>query len=143
VTAIDTNILVYAHRADSPWHARADRCVAELAEDDRPWAIPWACLHEFLAVVTHPRIYVPPTPIATAIRQVECWLESPSLHLLGETQGHWEILKPALLSGRLAGPVVHDARVVAICRQHGVKTLWSADRDLSRMSGLRIVNPLL
>jgi toxin-antitoxin system PIN domain toxin len=140
---VDTNILVYAHRADSPWHKRADRCLAELAEDGRAWAIPWPCIHEFLGVVTHPRIYVPPTPLAHAIKQIECWLECPSLRLLGETAEHWDVLKSALLSGRLAGPVIHDARIVAICRQHGVKTLWSADRDFSRIAGIQVVNPLL
>jgi len=141
--AVDTNILVYAHRSDSVWHAKADVCLAELAEGGSPWAIPWPCIHEFLAVVTHPRIYTPPTPLSKAIKQVECWLECPSLSLLGETQEHWEVLKAAMLAGNLAGPVIHDARVVAICRQHGVKTLWSADRDFSRMSGLKLVNPLV
>jgi uncharacterized protein len=141
--AVDTNILVYAHRADSPWHKAADRCVAELAESGSPWAIPWPCLHEFLAIVTHPKIYRPPTPVDTAIRQVECWLECPSLTLPAETAEHWAILKSALLAGHLAGPVIHDARVMALCRQHGVKTLWSADRDFSRIAGVKIVNPLL
>ncbi|MEO8594690.1 MAG: TA system VapC family ribonuclease toxin [Candidatus Solibacter sp.] len=141
--AIDTNILVYAHRADSQWHAAADRCVVELAESGRPWTIPWPCIHEFLAIVTHPKVYRPPTPLATALRQVECWLECPTLTMSGETAEHWEALKAVLLAGKVAGPMVHDARVAAICRQHGVRTLWSADRDFSRMAGLKIVNPLL
>jgi toxin-antitoxin system PIN domain toxin len=141
--AVDTNILVYAHRADSSWHGAADQCIEELAESGKPWAIPWPCIHEFLAVVTHPKIYRPPTPVPTAIRQVECWMECPTLALLGESGGHWAILKSILLAGNIAGPVIHDARVAAICRQHGVKTLWSADRDFSRMAGISIVNPLL
>jgi len=143
VIAIDTNILVYAHRVDSVWHERADRCVAELAESGKPWAIPWPCIHEFLAIVTHPKIYVPPTPVATAVKQVECWLECPSLCLLAETREHWKALKSAVAAGKLTGPMIHDARIAAICRQHGVKTLWSADRDFSRMAGPPVVNPLL
>jgi uncharacterized protein len=62
--AVDTNILVYAHREDSPFHTAAFHRVAELAEGPASWAIPWPCLHEFLAIVTHPRIYAPPTPLA-------------------------------------------------------------------------------
>ena len=54
--ALDTNLLVYAHRRDSEWHAEATAAVRELAEGPAPWAIPWPCLHEFLAIVTHPRI---------------------------------------------------------------------------------------
>jgi toxin-antitoxin system PIN domain toxin len=143
VIAIDTNILVYAHRTDSPFHKAADRRLAELAESGNRWAIPWPCIHEFIAIVTHPRIYAPPTPLAAAIRQVETWLECPTLELIGETQDHWTVLKSALLTGDIRGPMVHDARVAAICIQHGVKLLWSQDRDFSRLSGVKIANPLL
>ena len=59
--AVDTNLLVYAHREDSPWHDAAYGSIVELAEGRGPWAIPWPCLHEFLAIVTHPKIYAPPT----------------------------------------------------------------------------------
>ena len=63
--AVDTNLLVYAHREDSPWHDAAYARIAELAESRAPWAIPWPCLHEFLAIVTHPRIYAPRGPVLT------------------------------------------------------------------------------
>ena len=62
--AIDTNLLVYAHRRDSGWHERAAAAVQELAEGRASWAVPWPCVHEFLAIVTHPRIYAPPSTIA-------------------------------------------------------------------------------
>lgn len=99
--------------------------------------MPWPCLHEFLAVVTHPRIYAPPTPTALAMDQVGAWLESPSLVLLAETGLHWQQLRPLLEIGQITGPQVHDARVVAICLQHGVQELWTADRDFSRFSPSR------
>ena len=141
--ALDTNILVYAHREDSPFHEAAFRRVAGLAEGLAVWGIPWPCLHEFLAIVTHPRIYVPSTPLARALDQVDAWLESPTLTLLTETERHWSTLHALLAGGRIAGAQVHDARVAALCRQHGVCELWSADRNFSRFSGLNVVNPLL
>lgn len=141
--AVDTNILVYAHREDSPWHTTALLQVVALAEGESPWAVPWPCIHEFLAVVTHPRIYVPPTPLAAALSQVTAWLESPSLVLLSEGTDYWPELEPQLRKGRVVGGQVHDGRIVALCRQHGVRELWSADRDFSRFSGLTIRNPLL
>ena len=141
--ALDTNILVYAHREDSPFHEAAFRRVAELAEGLAVWSIPWPCLHEFLAIVMHPRIYVPSTPLARALDQVDAWLESPTLTLLTETERHWSTLHALLAGGRIAGAQVHDARVAALCRQHGVRELWSADRNFSRFSGLNVVNPLL
>ena len=141
--AVDTNILVYAHREESPFHAAAVPCVAALAEGPAIWAIPWPCVHEFLAIVTHPRIYAPPTPLARALDQVDAWLESPALTLLTESAAHWPTLRALLLAGRITGPRVHDARIAALCRQHGVRELWSADRDFSRFAGIVVVNPLV
>lgn len=140
--AVDSNILVYAHREDSPWHAAALECVAGLAEGRAQWGIPWPCLHEFLAVATHPRIYSPPTPLDLAVNQVEAWLESPSLVLLAEDKDYWPRLRALLLAGKVLGPKVHDTRVAAICLQHGVGELWMIDRDFSRFPGLKVRNPL-
>lgn len=112
--AVDTNVLVYAHRAEMPLHARAAEGVAGLAEGRAAWAIPWPCIHEFLAVVTHPRIFDPPTPLQAAIDQVEAWMESPTLALLGETAGHWPVLRELVSAADVAGPRVHDARIAAV-----------------------------
>lgn len=141
--AVDTNILVYAHREDASFHEEAYVRVRQLAEGRSTWAIPWPCLHEFLAVVTHPRVFAPPTPLTAAIDQVEAWLESPSLALLGEVDGYWPTLRQVLEAGRVTGPQVHDARVAAVCRHHGVAELWTADRDFGRFPGLVVVNPLV
>jgi toxin-antitoxin system PIN domain toxin len=143
VIAVDSNLLVYAHREDSQWHDTAYNKLAELAEGRAPWSIPWPCIHEFLAIVTHPRIYSPPTPLASAIEQIEAWLESPSLVLLTETEGYWPELRFILEQGRISGPLVHDARVAAICRDHGVQELWTADRDFSRFPSVTTRNPLV
>jgi toxin-antitoxin system PIN domain toxin len=143
VTAVDSNILICAHREDSPWHPVAWKHMRRLAESGAPWAIPWPCVHEFLAVVTHRRIYRPPTPLARALAHVESWRECPSLHLIGEVGEYWAVLKSLLTAGRVEGARVHDARIAAICRQHGVTELWSADRDLTRFAGLKVVNPLV
>ena len=139
--AVDTNILVYAHREDSAFHAAAGARLAALAEGVTPWAIPWPCIHEFIAIVTHPRIYSPSTPIAKAVGQVDAWLESPSLRLIGEDGGYWRVLRSVLLESKMTGGRVHDARVAALCLRWSVQELWSADRDFSRVSGLRVANP--
>ena len=141
--AVDTNILVYAHRHDSPFHEAALLRVTELAEGAANWSIPWPCLHEFLAIVTNLRIYAPPTPLARAINQVEAWLESPTLVVLSEGTTHWAVLRELLAGGRITGGQVHDARIAALCRQHGVRELWSADRDFSRFPGINATNPLI
>ena len=141
--AVDTNILVYAHREDAPWHTRAEARLRELAEGRCAWAIPWPCIHEFLAIVTHPRIFAPPTPLGRASAQVAAWVASPSLVLLAEGNGYWSDLQRMLERGRVTGPVVHDARIAALCRHHGIRELWSVDRDFSRFPDLKGVNPLV
>jgi len=141
--AIDTNILVYAHREDSPWHDTAYSAMVGLAEGRAVWAIPWPCIHEFLAIVTHPRIFSPPTPLATAIDQVEAWLESPSLVLLAETEGYRIQFRQIIEAGRIAGGQIHDARIAALCKLHGVRELWTADRDFTRFPDLNVKNPLI
>ena len=141
--ATDTNILVYAHRADSDWHEPAASCIESLARGRGSWGLPWwPCIHEFLAIVTHPRIYDPPSTVAQALDQVDAWLESPVAELLTETGAHWSMLKELLTGGRVRGAMVHDARVAALCITHGVTELWTADRDFSRFPGLVTRNPL-
>lgn len=141
--ATDTNILLYAHRADSEWHKPARRCVQSLAEGQVAWGIPWPCVHEFIAIASHPRIYDPPSTIEEAIDQVDAWLQSPMAELLAETTLHWPTLKEQLLIGRIKGPMVHDARIAALCIAHGVTDFFTADRDSSRFPGLAARNPLL
>ncbi len=140
--ATDTNILVYAHRADSQWHDRAKSRIEALAHGRISWGLPWPCVHEFVAVATHPRIYDPASTLSQAIDQAGAWLESPAAVLLGETREHWQVLTGLLQEGRVTGPLVHDARVAAICIAHGVTELWTADRDFSRFPGLAVHNPL-
>lgn len=141
--ALDTNILVYSVREDSPLHKPAIACVRQLAEESRLWAIPWPCIHEFLAIVTHPKIYKPPTPLDHAILQVEYWMQSPTLRLPGESAGYWDHLKSMLLCAKAIGPLIHDARVAAICRAAGVREIWTTDRDYSRFRGIPMRNPLV
>jgi hypothetical protein len=143
VIAVDTNILVYAHRRDSEFHLAAAEKVRELASGRAPWALPWPCLHEFFSVVTHPRIYDPPSRVDQAIDQIDAWLETAAVVMLGEGETYWPRLRELLTDGKIRGPAVHDARIAALCLTHGVRALWTADRDFSRFPRLRTVNPLV
>ena len=140
--AVDTNILVYAHRQDSDFHRPAAERIKDLAEDRAGWAIPWPCVHEFFAITTHPNIYDPPSTREQAILQMDTWLDSPTLFLLTETPDYWTRLKAALTAGKILGPMVHDARIATLCVAHGVRELWTADRDFSRFPSLHTRNPL-
>jgi toxin-antitoxin system PIN domain toxin len=141
--AIDTNILVKAHRQDAEDHGPARAALERLAAGRARWALPWQSLHEFFGVVTHPRIFEPPSTSNEAVAQIEAWLEAPSVELIGESRGYWPILREQLQRGRVTGPRVHDARIAAVCLFHGVTELWTADRDFGRFPSLRVRNPLL
>jgi toxin-antitoxin system PIN domain toxin len=142
VLALDTNILVYAHRRETSEHAVARDLVRDLAEGTRPWAIPWPCVYEFFSVVTNARIWkeAASTP-GEAWAQIAAWLAAPRLRLLAETDAFPEILASFAERPRVRGPVIHDARLAALCLAHGVEKLVSRDRDFSLFPELRVENP--
>jgi toxin-antitoxin system PIN domain toxin len=143
VIAVDTNLLVYAFREDSEFHVQAAVSLGRLAQGREAWAILWPCAHEFLSVVTNKRIYKTAAPMSMALDAMDAWMESPSLSLLCESGRHWLRLRNLLTTGQIAGPMVHDARIAALCLQHGVRELWTADRDFGRFPALKTVNPLV
>ena len=100
--AVDTNILVYAHRRDLPQHAPALQAIQRLVADGRTWAVPWPCIHEFLAVVTNPQIFKRPTSTQTAIRVASELGAQPRARLLGESQRHLDILDRQVVHRGLA-----------------------------------------
>ncbi len=115
----------------------------ELAEGTASWASPWPCLHEFFSIVTHERIYAPPSPSTKALEQINAWLKSPTVVLLAEAPGYWDVLSRLAEKSKISGPKVHDCRIAALCLQHGVRELLSADRDFSRFGALKTRNPLV
>lgn len=139
--AIDTNILVYSEVASGPRHHAARELLRTLAESSMPWAIPWPCIYEFLRVVTHPRVFHPPVPLEIALADLKNILSSPSLVLLAETDRHAALLDQTLRQAGASGNLIHDAQVVALCIEHGVSELLTADRDFSRFTGIQITNP--
>ncbi len=141
--AVDTNLLVYAHRVECAFHAQSYEAIRSLAEGGQPWGIPVSCLHEFLSVVTNPKIFSPASPHEQALAQVDAWLASPRAHVLHSGSQHWTVLSELTRRARLRGGQFHDARIAAICIENGVSVLWTADRDFGRFKSLRTLNPLV
>ena len=141
--AVDSNILVYARREETPHHAAARALLRRLAEGTEPWGLPWPCVYEFLRVVTHPRVFDPPTDLETALEDIESLFQSPSLHLMGEGPKHPAHLRRMVAAGRATGNLAHDAHIAALVVEHGARELWTTDRDFARFPGLKISNPFL
>ena len=140
--AIDTNILIYAHRRESAFHAAAVRALDDLAASGHPWGTVWQCVHEFAAIVTHPKIFRPASTLEQCLAEIGNWRACPTFRCIAEGPAHWPTLERLLREGHVQGPLVHDARIAAVCLAHGVEELWSVDRDFSRFPRLRVVNPL-
>ncbi len=141
--AVDTNLLVYSHRLDSPHHEVAKELISTLRAHSAPWAIPWPCVHEFIGIVSHPRLFKSPTPLPVAFAAIEAWRASGNLQLISESEGCFEKLRQIATVARVMGPRIHDARIAALCLHHGVRELWTADRDFSAFPQLTTRNPLV
>ena len=141
--AVDTNILVYAHRRETSAHPAASAVLRSLTEGREVWAIPWPCCYEFLSVVTNPRIWQDGASTQEqAWRQLLAWTAAPSNRLIGETGDFLELLSGFVQRPRVVGGVVHDARIAAICVANGVESLLTRDRDFSLFPELRVEDPI-
>ena len=140
--AVDTNILIYAHRAESPMHVPTKAALDRLAAGGLPWGTVWQCVHEFAAIVTHPRIYRPPSTLDQCLEEIRNWRACPTFRCIAEGGAYWANLEKLLVEGRVKRPLVHDARIAAVCVEEGVREFWTVDRDFSRFPTLHVVNPL-
>jgi toxin-antitoxin system PIN domain toxin len=141
--AIDTNILVYAHRPHLEAHARCRAAIEDLVRSGTRFALPWPCLHEFISVVTNARVFSPPTSATEAVAFLNDFAALSNCQFVGETTRHLGILGELMETPGVTGPRVHDARIAAICLSHGVSELWTADRDFSYFPRLRTRNPVV
>ncbi|MEY4582841.1 MAG: hypothetical protein RL701_7544 [Pseudomonadota bacterium] len=129
--AVDTNILVYAHREEFPEHAAAKARVEALCEAAAPWGVPVFCLGEFVRVVTHRKILTPPSSLEEAAGFVDALALSDSFRLLVPDEAYWAELRAAITHARAAGNLVFDAQIAAICVRQGAQLL-THDRDFAR-----------
>ena len=136
--AVDTNVLVYAHREELPLHEVALVALRSLAEGSQPWALPIFCVGEFLRVVTHRRLFDPPTPMSEALEVIEALLESPVVRLLGPAEQYMPLLARMLRESGATGNLVFDAQIAALCVEHGARTLLTEDRDYARFSEITV-----
>jgi uncharacterized protein len=130
--AVDTSVLVYAHRADADLHKKALKRLRGLAEGQARWAIPVSALSEFARLITHKRLFDTPHSVEEAILAMDRLLESPSLAVIHPGDRFPKLFAEALRQGNAAGNLVANAHVVAVCREAGVSALLTEDRDFDR-----------
>jgi hypothetical protein len=136
--AVDTNVLIHADREEMALHRSALGALRRLAEGQEAWAIPVFCIGEFLRVVSHPRVFEPPTPVLDALSSLESLLSSPTARVLAPGEQFLPLLRRLVDAAAVSGNLVFDAQIAAVCLEHGATTLLTEDRDFSRFPGLTV-----
>ena len=138
---VDANLLVYAHVASFPQHARAQAWLDERINAAAPVGLPWPSLLAFVRIVSNPRIFPRPASVSAAWRQVESWLGAESVWVPLPTERHRQILAPLIQRAEGRANLVPDAHLAALAIEHGL-VLCSTDGDFARFDGLEWQNPL-
>src|SRR5262245_60264416 len=127
---VDTNILVYAADADSPFHAGCLGWLVGQRGRAYAWYTTWSILYEFLRVTTHPRVMRQPWNVTEAWSFVQAILASPGLGILVPTERHPMVAEQVLgETPHLAGNLLHDAHTAIIMRERGIRQLCTRDTD--------------
>ena len=137
----DVNVLVYAHRDDTPHHKAVRSWVESIVLGDSAFAVPDLVLSGFLRVVTHPRIFSPPTPLEDALAVVEELRGQPNCVGVAPGPRHWEVFTRLCREADARGALVPDAYLAALAIESGSE-LVTTDRDFARFPGLRWRHPL-
>lgn len=137
----DVNVWVYAHREDAPNHKRFRQFTESLLNGDTPFGVSTLVLSGFLRIVTHPKVFDPPTPTEIALAFVESVLVNPDAVLTVPGARHWEIFTRLCRQVEARGNLVPDAYLAALAIEHGM-TWVTTDRDYSRFAGLAWKHPL-
>ena len=132
---VDANVLVYASNADDPLHDRAVELIRRLATGPELVYLFWPVLLGYLRIVTHPGILTTPLSPVTAMRNVESLLDRPHVRAPGESDGFWTVFRQTA-GERPRGNDVPDAHIASLMRQHGVRIIWTRDRDFRRFEGI-------
>ena len=140
---IDTNVLVYAAKADSPFHTECKEFVDRLIDDPVPSYLTWGVSYEFVRVVTHPRVYEVPWDTQSALSYIHNLLSTGSFFMLSETDRHLDILSRTLAElPAISGNLMHDVHTTVLMREHGIQEICTRDADFYRFPFLTVVDPL-
>jgi toxin-antitoxin system PIN domain toxin len=143
VLAVDTNVLVYAADADSPFHVPCRGWLERRRTQSGAWYATWPILYEFLRVTTHPRVMRRPWNLSQAWDFVTALLASPGFSVLAATQRHADVAAEVFAElPHLAGNLIHDTHTAVLMREHGIKLICTRDTDFSRFPFIEIVDPL-
>jgi len=136
----DVNVLIYAHREDAADHRRFRRWLEDVIASQEAFGVADLVLSGFMRVVTHPRIFNPPTPLAAAVEYCDFVRRQPNAVIIAPGDRHWQIFTDLCSRGRVRGDLAADAFLAALAIESGCEWI-TTDRDYSRFPGLRWRHP--
>lgn len=140
---VDTNVLVYASDAASPFHSRCREWLEGQRRRPDAWYVTWPIVYEFLRVTTHHRVLRRPWNAPSAWRFISALVASPGLSVLLPTERHAEVCGGVLAElPHLAGNMFHDVHTVVLMREHGIRQICTRDTDFHQFKFLTVIDPL-
>jgi len=140
--AIDVNVLLYASDTSSPHSDRARSFIDSCMAQNEVFCLGWPTVMSYLRIATHPAVFDHPLSTDEAMANIETLLNLPHVRFLSEDEGFWNIYRATTAEVPTRGNLVPDAHLAALLRQHGVKTLYTHDRDFLKFAFLDVRDPL-
>lgn len=138
---LDANVLLYASDRESSYRQRAIDELEHSAVGPEPLYLFWPVVMAYLRISTHPSIFARPLAFADAAANVERLLRRRHVRTPGEHEGFWRVFAVAASEATTRGDLVPDTHIVALMRQHGVRTIVTRDRDFRRFDGIKVRDP--
>jgi uncharacterized protein len=139
--SVDVNVLLYASDRSSGRHERARRFIETCAAGPEILCLTWRTLMSYLRIATHPRIFAAPLNPDEALSNVASLVGLPHVRVVSEQDGFLDAYRRVAGDMSVRGNLVPDAHVAAILFQHGVRTLYSNDRDFRKFESLDVRDP--
>ncbi|MGD9965874.1 MAG: TA system VapC family ribonuclease toxin [Hyphomonadaceae bacterium] len=140
---VDTNVLIYAADADSPFHKPCRDWIEHQRARPDAWYTTWPIVYEFLRVMTHPRVMRRPCSAGDAWAFVSALFASPSLSVLVAGARHADVATDVFGElPHIAGNLLHDAHTAILMREHGIRRICTRDTDFNQFRFLEVIDPL-
>jgi uncharacterized protein len=141
VIIVDANVLLYAYNSRSPAHLRCREWLEAALNGAEQIGMPWQTLMAFVRIATNPRVFKHPLTAREACEMVNVWLARPQVIVVNPGERFWTVFAEQVVKAQVTGPLVTDASLASLAMEHGAR-LCTTDRDFTRFSGLRLVDPL-
>ena len=141
--ALDANVLLYASDEASDVHREARAFLEACARGAEAFYLPWPALMTYLRVITHPVAVQRPLAPEAAVANITSLLSVPHVHAISEEPGFWDVYRSLSQGLAVRGNLVPDAHIAAILRQHGIRRIYTRDRDFRKFDFLEVKDPFL